>query len=103
MTDSTTAKPPFPTDPWSPWPRIPVDEISGSDFDEICRAATFAADGLMLSPAVISSSATQADRTAAAVREALLYLLEMGLVDIDTERLETFLNTPHPLHREGRR
>lgn len=97
-----TDKPAYPTSPFDPWPYIPVDQSAGSDYQQIRRAAVFAADGLMLSDAGPDRNAPRAQQFAAAVEEALLYLLEMGLVDIDEGRLAAFLDTPHPPHREGR-
>jgi len=96
-------KPPFPlNDPFAPWPRIPVDQTPGGDFDRMRQAAAFAADGLMLSDAGPDHNAPRAQQFAAAVEEALLYLLEMGVIDIDKPRLDVFLNEPHPPYREGR-
>lgn len=97
-----TAKPAFPTNPFEPWPYMPVDQTAGSDFQHLRRAAVLAADGLMLSDVRPSPTAPRAQRTAAAVEEALLYLLEMGLIDVDEERLTAYLETPHPFCREGR-
>lgn len=97
-----TEKPPFPTDLSTPWPRIPVDQTNNSDFQQIRRAATLAADGLMLGDHGPARDAPRVHHTAAAVQEALLYLLELGLIDIDTERLSAFMTQPHPMFREGR-
>jgi hypothetical protein len=83
-----TAKPPLPTDPFGDWERIPVNEQDGSDFAEILRIGTFAADNWTFSPdGPYQRSQTAAEATRSQLREALLHLLELGLIDIDTGRL----------------
>lgn len=102
MTEALTSKPSYPADPFAPWPRIPVDRRDGGDFHRIQRAAAFAAVGLMCSPEAPPMAAPRITVVNAAVEEALLYLLELGLIDIDAGRLEEFSGKPHPPYREGR-
>lgn len=98
---TTSAKPPPPTEPFGAWSRMPVDEAEGGDFDRIHRAATSAATGLFVTGAM-QVPLTPYEIATAAMREGLLYLLEMGLIDIDHERLEEVWFRPHPPYREGR-
>ncbi|AYD81660.1 hypothetical protein SEA_KROMP_59 [Streptomyces phage Kromp] len=81
-------KPPLPAGPFADWERIAVDERDGSDFAEILRLGSFAADNWTFSPAgPYQRSQTAAEATRSQLREALLHLLELGLIDIDTDRL----------------
>ncbi|MEV6124402.1 hypothetical protein AB0M23_28495 [Streptomyces sp. NPDC052077] len=94
-------KPPLPADVFGDWERIPVDDQAGSDFTEILRIGTFAADHWTLGP----DGPHQRPRPPAAVagsqiREALLHLLELGLIDIDTGRLHTAAG--YPMQRSTR-
>ncbi|MFJ7990349.1 hypothetical protein [Streptomyces sp. NPDC096351] len=85
---SVTAKPPTPAG-LNDWERIPVDTRKGSDFAIIDRVASSAArawainspDGPMKKPAPLMHAID------GAVHEALLHLLELGVIDIDTDRL----------------
>jgi hypothetical protein len=83
-----TAKPAIPTDPFGEWTRIPVATAEGSDFAEILRTAIFVADHWLLGPdGPYNTDQPQASVTRGTVREALLHLLELGFIDIDTDRL----------------
>lgn len=84
-------KPPLPDSAWGDWQRIPVDQGDGSAFGDVLRIGTFAADrwtlgddGPYRKPGQTSASVVRAQ-----IREALLHLLELGLIDIDEERLRT--------------
>ncbi|RSS37459.1 hypothetical protein [Streptomyces sp. WAC08241] len=82
-----TKKPPTPKG-WNDWDRILVDTNPRSDFAIINRIAGFAAtswacnspDGPLKKPMPLM---TVVD---GAVHEALLHLLELGLIDIDADR-----------------
>jgi hypothetical protein len=82
-----------------PWPRIPVDTGPDTDFHHIDRIAGHAATHWVLGPAgTYAQNLTLATTVDGAVREALLHLLELGLIDIDTERLNAALGWP--MHRD---
>ena len=91
-----TTKPPLPTDRIADWPRTAVDTADQSDFAAINRIAGFAAhswacnspDGPLAKPMPLMQAVD------GAVREALLHLLELGLIDIDAERLHAALSYP---------
>lgn len=86
---------------FDPWSRMPVDEAENGDFDQIHRAATSAATGLLVG-GTMPFPLTPYEIACTALKEGLLYLLELGLIDIDSERLEGFWFRPHPPYREGR-
>jgi hypothetical protein len=98
-----TSKPPVPTDLSAPWPVIPVNLAEGGDFDIILRAAGFAADAWTFGPTgpYSNPSMTGAATTRGQIREALLYLMETGFIDIDTERLHA--TDLIPMDRRGLR
>lgn len=97
---AANSKPSLP-EPFGTWPRIPVNQAEGGDFDRIHRAATSAATGLFVS-GTMQLPLTPYEIATAAMKEGLLYLLEMGLIDIDSERLDEMWFRPHPPYREGR-
>lgn len=103
---TTSTKPAFPDGwvaPTSAWPRIPVDQSDGSAYQRVAREAGFAATGLLVSPdGPLRPGVAPVVIADAAIGEALLYLLEFGLIDIDEARLDEFLGRPHPPYREGR-
>ncbi|GAA2770462.1 hypothetical protein XF35_38940 [Streptomyces platensis subsp. clarensis] len=94
-----TTKPPLPTDRLADWARIAVDTADQGDFAAINRIAGFAAsswtvnspDGPLAKPMPLMQAVD------GAVREALLHLLELGLIDIDTDRL--WAAHSWPMHR----
>lgn len=94
-------KPPLPTALFGELARIPVDETEGSDFHEALRIGTFAADAWAMGPdgPYRHPEMTGANRTRHEVREALLHLLELGVIDIDGERLAALLEHGVPLGR----
>lgn len=83
-----TDKPPIPAD-WEPFPRITVDETTEGAFDQVLHIAISAADGWFLRGITEGrlNGTRQADIAKGQVREGLLHLLELGLIDIDEERL----------------
>jgi hypothetical protein len=89
-------KPPLPTGFFDPWPRIPVDETDGGPFHEVLRLATFAADEWTFGPdgPYKQPRMTPAQATRGQIREGLLHLLELGLIDIDAERLNAATSLP---------
>jgi hypothetical protein len=92
-------KPPLPARAFDPWPRMPVDTSDGGDFHQLNRIAGDAATMWALSPeGAYAKNLTLAEVVDGAVREALLHLLELGLLDIDHDRLHAA--PAIPMHRE---
>jgi hypothetical protein len=94
-------KPPFP-EPGSPvFPRRQVDESEGSPFRQVLQIGVFAADQWALGPQgpYANPRQTAAEVARGQVREALLHLLEIGLLDIDEDRLAA--NDWWPTSRES--
>ncbi|PZG49862.1 hypothetical protein C1I98_11140 [Spongiactinospora gelatinilytica] len=89
-------KPPLPTAHGEPIPRIQVDEREGGPFDQIRHIATIAVDLWSVGPdgPYYNPTQTRAETTRLQMREALLYLLELGLIDIDAERLAASRSWP---------
>lgn len=77
-------KPPLPTEPWGVFERIFV-ESDHPDVAAILKLAVFTADDAYY--AAEADGVTLAEAHAEMVREAILHLLELGLIDIDRERL----------------
>ena len=83
-----TDKPPLPARMFDPWSRIDIDTSNGSDFHRLNRIAGNAATGWALGPqGAYAQNITLAEVVDGAVREALLHVLELGLIDIDRERM----------------
>lgn len=81
-------KPPLPAGMFDHWPRIPIDTSENSDFHHINRIAGHAASHWALSPdGAYTNNLTMHDVVDGAVRQALLHLLELGFIDIDSERM----------------
>ncbi|MEW2402180.1 hypothetical protein [Streptomyces sp. NPDC046862] len=94
-----TAKPPLPARLLDHWPRIPIDTTDDGDFYRLNRIAGHAATGWALGPnGTYAQNRTLADTVDGAVREALLHLLELGLIDIDSDRMHAAPGWP--THRE---
>jgi hypothetical protein len=90
-----TDKPPLPARLLDPWPRIPVDTAEGTDFHRLDRIAGHAATAWALSPeGTYAKNLTLAETVDGAVREALLHLLELGLIDIDADRMNNAKGWP---------
>lgn len=96
-------KPPIPTGFGEPYPRIRVDQSDGGAFARALRIAVFAADAWMMSPdgPYENPSQTGAVMTRGLLRDALLHLLEIGVVDIDEQRLEEVCTHGAPIGREA--
>lgn len=89
------AKPPLPARTFDPWPRIPIDTSPNSDFYRLDRIAGSAATGWALGPdGAYAQNRPLADIVDNAVREALLHLLELGLIDIDSQRMNAASGWP---------
>jgi hypothetical protein len=98
----TDQKPPLPERTFDPWPRIPIDTSEGSNFHRLNRIAGHAATGWALGPdGTYAQNLTLAETVDGAVREALLHLLELGLIDIDSQRMHAAPGWP--THRERTR
>lgn len=97
-----TDKPPLPARMLDPWPRININTDPGSDFHHIQRIAAHAATQWSLGPdGTHKQSLTLAATVDGAVREALLHLLELGLIDIDSDRLNNAPGWPMSRIRRG--
>ncbi|MDX2566069.1 hypothetical protein PV413_19670 [Streptomyces scabiei] len=84
-----TDKPPVPATMFDPWPRIPIDTSGTSPLDRILRIAAYAADDWTLGPdGPFKQRMTPATICRLQIREGLLHLLELGLIDIDTDRID---------------
>lgn len=88
-----TVKPALPSGWTTPIERIPVDQAEGSGYREILRIATLAASNWATGPngPYKNPGMTGHEVTRREVAEALLQLLELGLIDIDSERLTRML------------
>jgi hypothetical protein len=95
-----TDKPPLPEGMFDPFPRIAIDTSDGSPFAQIRKLAVHAAHGWTLGPEgpYKVPGQTAAQITHMEITEALLHLMELGFIDIDTERLSAAPGWP--LHRE---
>ncbi len=97
----TEPKPPLPARMPDPWPRVDVDTTEGSDFHRLNRIAGHAATGWALGPeGAYAQQRTLADIVDNAVREALLHILELGLIDIDSERMHAAHGWPTQRERK---
>lgn len=97
-----TDKPPLPAGMFDPFPRIHVDTSDGSPFSQILRVGLPAADEWTFGPdgPYKNPDQTGAQITRAQVSEVLLHLLELGFIDIDTERMNAAPGWP--MQRETR-
>ncbi|MFE0207039.1 hypothetical protein [Streptomyces sp. NPDC058985] len=96
------SKPPLPASMLDPWPRIPIDTTDGSDFHHLTRTAGAAATTWALGPeGAYAKGLSLAEVVDGAVREALLHLLELGLIDIDDDRLNAAPGLPMNRERTG--
>lgn len=95
-------KPPLPALMFDPWPRIPVDTSDDSDFHHLNRIAGNAATGWALGPdGAYAQNLTLAEVVDGSVREALLHLLELGLIDIDAARMNAAPGWPTQRERKA--
>lgn len=97
----TQGKPPLPERTFDSWTRINVDTSEGGDFHCLNRIAGHAATGWALGPeGAYAANRTMADIVDNAVREALLHILELGLIDIDSERMHAAHGWPTQRERK---
>ncbi|GAA3027410.1 hypothetical protein [Streptosporangium longisporum] len=82
-------KPPLPTRMHEPFPRIAVNDAPDSPFNELLGLAIAAADRWMVGPdgPLLGPDPSPRDMVNSQLREALLHLLELGVIDIDEERM----------------
>lgn len=101
MTD--TPKPPLPARMFDDWPRVDVDTERGTPYHRVENLAVQAAHHWALGPdgPYQRPGSSLADIVRGAVHEGLLHLVELGLIDIDTSRLEAAHGLP--THRDGLR
>jgi hypothetical protein len=94
------AKPPLPVNMFDTFPRITVDMSTRSDADEIAGIADLAAAHWALGPDGPYKRPEQplAEIVRNAIREGLTHLLELGFIDIDSERMHAAKGWP--MHRQ---
>lgn len=94
MTDHAP-KPPLPVAQFQDWPRIPVPTEEGSLHYRLTTVARRPASEWVMGPdgPYHQPDMTMAQTIRGAVAQALLHLMELGVIDVDTERLDT----PHGL------
>ncbi|MEW2302036.1 hypothetical protein AB0958_19020 [Streptomyces sp. NPDC006655] len=85
-----TPKPPLPARTFDDWPRIDVDTSRGTPFHRIDNIAERAAAAWVTGPdgPYKRPGMTMHEIVSGALREGLLHLAELGLIDIDTDRLD---------------
>jgi hypothetical protein len=104
-----TAKPTIPLGPSGHRPRIEVDTAEGSLFDQIHYMAVSAAslwtasdDGPFSNPHGPDGRGWTPHRVCdAQLHEALLYLMELGVIDVDAERLAQWQERGYPVDRRS--
>lgn len=89
-------KPPTPARAFDPWPRIDVDTTDGTETERIIHIATRVANDWVLGEhgPYRAGGMTMAEIVRSLVHESLLHLLELGLIDIDAERLNAAPGVP---------
>lgn len=93
MTEHTN--PPLPAPLFLDWPRIPVDTADDTPYARINRIADCAARNWVMGPdGPYHREMPLAHIVSNAVGEALLHLLELGLIDVDDERITTAPGIP---------
>lgn len=93
-------KPPLPESAFDPWLRIPVDTTEGGDFHHVNPIAGHAATHWAVGPhGTFAQGLTIAQTVDGAVCEALLHLLELGFIDIDSARMNAAQGWP--MNRDG--
>ena len=100
--DQMTVKPPLPRPgDLGSFPRIRVDQSEGSPFAQVMQLAVIAADLWAVGPeGPWCKPQPQSDVTRGTLREAFLQLLELGIIDIDEERLAAGAVGGWPASRE---
>jgi len=91
-----------PDAPFGHWPIIPhVGQPIMGEVKQLIRVASLAADFWHLGPdGPVRNPMTPAEANRGYLRTALLHLLELGLVDIDHERLAQGDEIGYPMRRE---
>lgn len=98
-----TPKPPLPARMFDDWPRIDIDTRRGSPFYRIDNLAEHAAGAWVTGPEgpYKQPGMTMHEIVSGAIHEGLMHLAELGLIDIDHDRLEAARGIP--VHRNGLR
>jgi hypothetical protein len=94
MTDRAP-KPPLPAAKFKDWPRIPVPTEEGSLHYRLTTVARRPAAEWVMGPdgPYHHPDMSMAQTIRGAVAQALLHLMELGVIDVDTDRLDN----PHGL------
>lgn len=92
-------KPPVPIVKFEGWPRIPVDTAEGSLHHQVTTIGRRAAYEWIMGPEGPYTHPEQSmpATTRGMVGAALLHLMELGLVDVDTDRLNSTDSFPWSL------
>jgi hypothetical protein len=98
MTD-TTPKPPVPAAKFQDWPRIPVDTAEGSEHYQLTTIGRRVAHEWVMGPDGPYNNAeqTMTQTVRGLVGVTLLHLMELGLIDVDTERMAAAPGIPWAL------
>ncbi|MFG3287330.1 hypothetical protein ACGF3G_00710 [Streptomyces sp. NPDC048179] len=93
---SKSRKPPLPVAQFHDWPRIPVNTAEGSRHDQMTSIGRRVATDWVLGPEgpYNRREQTMAQTIRGAVSAALLHLMELGLIDVDTARLDAAPGIP---------
>ncbi|MEE1838161.1 hypothetical protein [Streptomyces sp. SP17KL33] len=93
---TTPAKPPVPAAKFLDWPRIPTDTGEGTRHYQLTTIGRRVAYDWITGPdgPYKHPEQTMAQTIRGAVGEALLHLLELGLIDIDTDRIDSAPGIP---------
>lgn len=94
MTDKPPVRPVTPLD----WQPCPFDETD-PDYQQLARIAASAAHTWTLTPANRSWTMSRADVARGQITEGLALLLELGVIDIDRERLAAWTQAGIPMNR----
>ena len=93
-----TDKPPVPAGAGHGWPVTPLDETD-PDYQQLIRIAASAAYTWTLTPANRSWTMSRAGVARGQIAEGVALLLELGVIDIDRERLAAWAVAGMPMNR----
>ena len=93
-----TDKPPVPAVTGPGWPVTPLDETD-PDYQQLIRIAASAAHTWTLTPANRSWAMSRAGVARGQIAEGLALLLELGVIDIDRDRLAAWTAAGIPMNR----
>lgn len=99
-----TLKPPIPVALTADPERMPLDESEGGAFQRVLSIAVWSAESWFHGPdgPYACPEMTGSERTRGVLHEGLAHLLELGIIDIDAERLAGFERAGVPIGRVPR-